>query len=102
MKLVVLLGDGMADLPLAALQGKTPLQAANKPNMDLLAKQGRSGLAQTVPEGFPPGSDVANLCVLGYSPARHYSGRAPLEAAAMNVALGRSRHRLSLQFCDNC
>ncbi|MDD4447563.1 MAG: cofactor-independent phosphoglycerate mutase [Methanothrix sp.] len=87
MKLVVLLGDGMADLPLAQLQGKTPLQAAKKPNMDLLAKQGRSGLAQTVPEGFPPGSDVANLSVMGYSPSRHYSGRAPLEAAAMGVVL---------------
>jgi 2,3-bisphosphoglycerate-independent phosphoglycerate mutase len=70
------------------LQGKTPLQAAKKPNMDRLALQGRSGLAQTVPDGFPPGSDVANLCVMGYSPAKHYSGRAPLEAAAMNVALG--------------
>jgi 2,3-bisphosphoglycerate-independent phosphoglycerate mutase len=90
MKLVVLLGDGMADLPLAALQGKTPLQAAKKPNMDRLARQGKSGLAQTVPEGFPPGSDVANLCVLGYSPARHYSGRAPLEAAAMGVPLGEA------------
>ncbi|TFH51229.1 MAG: cofactor-independent phosphoglycerate mutase [Methanothrix sp.] len=87
MKLVVLLGDGMADLPLAALQGKTPLQAAKKPNMDRLALQGRSGLAQTVPEGFPPGSDVANLSVMGYSPSQHYSGRAPLEAAAMGVAL---------------
>jgi len=90
MKLVVLLGDGMADLPLAALQGKTPLQVAKKPNMDILARRGKSGLAQTVPEGFPPGSDVANLCVMGYSPARHYSGRAPLEAAAMNVALGEA------------
>jgi 2,3-bisphosphoglycerate-independent phosphoglycerate mutase len=90
MKLVVLLGDGMADLPLAALQGKTPLQAAKKPNMDRLALQGRSGLAQTVPEGFPPGSDVANLSVMGYAPSQHYSGRAPLEAAAMNVALGEA------------
>ena len=90
MKLVVLLGDGMADLPLAQLQGRTPLQAAKKPNMNLLAKQGRSGLAQTVPDGFPPGSDVANLCVMGYSPAKHYTGRAPLEAAAMNVALGEA------------
>jgi len=90
MKLVVLLGDGMADLPLAALQGRTPLQAAKKPNMDLLAKQGRSGLAQTVPEGFPPGSDVANLSVMGYAPSQHYSGRAPLEAAAMNVLLGEA------------
>lgn len=87
MKLVVLLGDGMADLPLSALQGRTPLQAAKKPNMDLLARRGRSGLARTVPDGFPPGSDVANLSVMGYSPARHYSGRAPLEAAAMGVAL---------------
>ena len=90
MKLVVLLGDGMADLPLAQLQGRTPLQAAKKPNMNLLAKQGRSGLAQTVPDGFPPGSDVANLCVMGYAPGQHYTGRAPLEAAAMNVALGEA------------
>lgn len=87
MKLVVLLGDGMADLPLAALQGKTPLQAAKKPNIDRLARLGRSGLAQTVPEGFPPGSDVANLSVMGYAPSKHYTGRAPLEAAAMGVAL---------------
>ncbi len=87
MKLVVLLGDGMADLPLAALQGKTPLQAAKKPNMDRLARLGRNGLTQTVPEGFPPGSDVANLSVMGYAPSRHYSGRAPLEAAAMGVQL---------------
>jgi len=90
MKLVVLLGDGMADLPLAALQGKTPLQAAIKPNMDLLARRGKSGLAQTVPEGFPPGSDVANLCVMGYAPSKHHSGRAPLEAAAMGVLLGEA------------
>ncbi len=87
MKLVVLLGDGMADLPLAALKGKTPLQAARKPNMDRLARQGRNGLAQTVPQGFPPGSDVANLSVMGYSPGKHYTGRAPLEAAAMGVEL---------------
>ena len=87
-KLVVLLGDGMADLPLDALQGRTPLQAAKKPHMDLLARQGRSGLARTVPDGFPPGSDVANLSVLGYAPAECYTGRAPLEAAAMNVHLG--------------
>jgi 2,3-bisphosphoglycerate-independent phosphoglycerate mutase len=89
MKLVVLLGDGMADLPPARLQGKTPLQAAKKPNMDRLAQRGRSGLAQTVPQGFPPGSDVANLSVMGYSPSRHYSGRAPLEAAAMGVRLAK-------------
>ena len=88
MKLVVLLGDGMADLPLEALGSRTPLQAAEKPNMDRLARQGRSGLARTVPEGYAPGSDVANLSVLGYDPAECYTGRAPLEAAAMNVHLG--------------
>ncbi len=88
MKLIVLLGDGMADLPLEVLGGRTPLQAAEKPNMDRLARQGRSGLARTVPEGFAPGSDVANLSVLGYDPTECYTGRAPLEAAAMNVHLG--------------
>lgn len=87
MKYVVLLGDGMADLPIPALQGKTPLQAASTPNMDLLAKQGRCGLARTVPDGFPPGSDVANLSVMGYLPQKYYTGRAPLEAAAMGVHL---------------
>jgi 2,3-bisphosphoglycerate-independent phosphoglycerate mutase len=87
MKLVILLGDGMADRPLAALQGRTPLQAAKKPNMDLLAKRGRNGQALTVPEGFPPGSDVANLSVMGYAPSLYYSGRAPMEAAAMDVPL---------------
>ncbi|HEX7445006.1 MAG TPA: cofactor-independent phosphoglycerate mutase [Methanothrix sp.] len=87
MKFVVILGDGMADLPLAALQGKTPLQSANKPNMDCIARLGRNGLALTVPEGFPPGSDVANLSVAGYEPQKYYTGRAPLEAAAMGVTL---------------
>lgn len=87
MKFVVILGDGMADLPLAALQGKTPLQWAKKPNMDRIARLGRNGLALTVPEGFPPGSDVANLSVAGYEPQKYYTGRAPLEAAAMGVPL---------------
>jgi 2,3-bisphosphoglycerate-independent phosphoglycerate mutase len=87
MKFVVILGDGMADLPLEALQGKTPLQSANKPNMDCIARLGRNGLALTVPEGFPPGSDVANLSVAGYEPQKYYTGRAPLEAAAMGVTL---------------
>ncbi|MGA9098803.1 MAG: cofactor-independent phosphoglycerate mutase [Methanotrichaceae archaeon] len=87
MKFVVILGDGMADLPLAALGGLTPLQAANKPNMDAVAIMGRSGLARTVPEGMPPGSDVANLSIMGYDPSKFYTGRAPLEAAAMGVHL---------------
>jgi 2,3-bisphosphoglycerate-independent phosphoglycerate mutase len=87
MKYVVLLGDGMADHPVDSLDGKTPLQAAFKPNMDLVARESRSGLVRTVPEGMPPGSDVANLSVLGYDPHQYYSGRAPLEAAAMGVRL---------------
>ncbi len=87
MKFVVILGDGMADLPLAALGGRTPLQVANKPNMDAVAMMGKSGLARTVPEGMPPGSDVANLSIMGYDPSRYYTGRAPLEAAAMGIQL---------------
>lgn len=88
MKLVILLGDGMADHPIDALDGKTPLEAAQTPNMDRIARGGRGGLATNVPVGMPPGSDVANLSVMGYDPKRYYSGRAPLEAAAMGVALG--------------
>jgi 2,3-bisphosphoglycerate-independent phosphoglycerate mutase len=87
MKFVVILGDGMADLPIASLKGKTPLQAAKKTNMDRLAMQGRNGQALTVPQGFPPGSDVANLSVMGYRPEKYYTGRAPLEAAAMGLTL---------------
>jgi 2,3-bisphosphoglycerate-independent phosphoglycerate mutase len=87
MKFIVILGDGMADLPLAPLGGRTPLQAANTPNMDLVARAGRSGLAKTVPDGMPPGSDVANLSVMGYDPHKYYTGRAPLEAASMGIHL---------------
>jgi 2,3-bisphosphoglycerate-independent phosphoglycerate mutase len=87
MKFVVILGDGMADQPLASIGGRTPLQAANTPNMDLVSRKGRSGLARTVPEGMPPGSDVANLSVMGYDPRRYYTGRAPLEAASMGIHL---------------
>jgi 2,3-bisphosphoglycerate-independent phosphoglycerate mutase len=88
MKLVILLGDGMADHPIEALNGKTPIEAADTPNMDRIAREGRGGLATNVPAGMPPGSDVANLSVMGYDPKRYYSGRAPLEAAAMGVGLG--------------
>ncbi|MCL7415986.1 MAG: cofactor-independent phosphoglycerate mutase [ANME-2 cluster archaeon] len=87
MKYIVLLGDGMADYPLDELGGLTPLQAASTPNMDRMAKQGQCGLAQTVPADMPPGSDVANLSILGYDPAKYYSGRGPLEAASMGVDL---------------
>lgn len=89
MKYIVLLGDGMADHPIESLGGRTPLQAAFRPNMNLVAIQGRTGLARTVPEGLPPGSDVANLSVMGYDPCKYYSGRAPLEAAAMGVRLSK-------------
>ncbi len=88
MKYIVLLGDGMADLPLEALGGKTPLQAARTPNMDRLARSGEMGLVRTIPKHLPAGSDVANLSVLGYDPARYFTGRAPLEAASMGVELG--------------
>ncbi|MBF0606993.1 MAG: cofactor-independent phosphoglycerate mutase [Magnetococcales bacterium] len=87
MKYVVLIGDGMADRPNDALGGLTPLQKAATPNMDRLASTGEVGIVRTVPAGFPPGSDVANLCILGYDPAQYYCGRAPLEAASMGIAL---------------
>ncbi|MBF0536720.1 MAG: cofactor-independent phosphoglycerate mutase [Nitrospirae bacterium] len=87
MKYVVLIGDGMADRPNDALGGLTPLQKAVTVNMDRLASTGEVGVVRTVPSGFPPGSDVANLCILGYDPALYYCGRAPLEAASMGIAL---------------
>jgi 2,3-bisphosphoglycerate-independent phosphoglycerate mutase len=88
MKYVVLLGDGMSDQAIEGLGGKTPLQAAKTPNMDFMAKRGLLGLAQTVPAGYPPGSDVANLSMFGYDPTQCYTGRSPLEAASMGVELG--------------
>ncbi len=87
MKYIILLGDGMADEPLTELDGKTPLEAAHTPHMDELCRKGRVGMAATVPDGYPPGSDVANLSVFGYNPADCYSGRSPLEAASMGVEL---------------
>ncbi|OGP29484.1 MAG: cofactor-independent phosphoglycerate mutase [Deltaproteobacteria bacterium GWA2_57_13] len=88
MKFVILQGDGMADYPLTELGGKTPLEAAATPNMDWLASHGTLGLAHTIPPGFPPGSDVGNMSILGYDPALYHTGRSPLEAASMGVALG--------------
>ncbi|MDP4109293.1 MAG: cofactor-independent phosphoglycerate mutase [Bacillota bacterium] len=87
MKYVVILGDGMADYPVRELGNKTPLQVAHKPNMDYLASHGRSGLVKTIPEGMPPGSDTANLSVMGYDPELYYSGRSPLEAVSMGIDL---------------
>jgi 2,3-bisphosphoglycerate-independent phosphoglycerate mutase len=88
MKYIILLGDGMADRPRQDLGGKTCLQAARTPNLDQLATLGQVGMVHTVPEGFAPGSDVANLSVLGYDPRTYYTGRSPLEAASIGVALG--------------
>lgn len=87
MKYIVLLCDGMADYPLKELGDKTPMEAANKPAMERLAKTAEIGLAKTVPDGMKPGSDVANLSVMGYDPAKYYTGRSPLEAANMGIAL---------------
>ncbi|HAK89106.1 MAG: cofactor-independent phosphoglycerate mutase [Nitrospirae bacterium GWC2_46_6] len=87
MKYIVIIGDGMADRPLDELGGLTPLQKASAPNMDELARNGIIGSVRTIPEGFHPGSDVANLSILGYDPARYYTGRAPLEAASIGVKL---------------
>ena len=87
MKYVIILGDGMADEPLAELGGRTPLEYADIPNMDKIAREGRCGMLRTVPDGFEPGSDVANLSILGYDPGTSYTGRGPLEAASMGVAL---------------
>lgn len=88
MKYVVMIGDGMADRPMAELGNATVLQKAATPHMDELACRGVVGRARTIPHGFPAGSDVANLSILGYDPARYYTGRAPLEAASMGIPLG--------------
>ena len=87
MKYIILLGDGMADRPHAELGGKTCLQAAKTPNLDQLATLGQVGMVHTIPPGFPPGSDVANLTVMGYDPRKYYTGRSPLEAASIGVEL---------------
>ena len=87
MKYLILIGDGMADRPIAKLGGKTPLMVARTPNMDALAQQGEIGLAHTIPPGMPKGSEIANLSIFGYDPRRYYTGRGPLEAASIGVKL---------------
>ena len=87
MKYVVVLGDGMADLPLEQLDGKTPLAYAKTSVMDELAKVSQIGRVQTVPTGMQPGSDTANLSVLGYDPRKYYTGRSPLEALSIGITL---------------
>ncbi len=88
MKYVIIHGDGMADWPCAELGGKTPLEAARKPNMDLLATRGTLGMVATIPAGMPSGSDVGTMSMLGYDPRRYHTGRAPIEAASMGIEMG--------------
>ena len=87
MKYIVILGDGMADEPIDSLSGKTPLEYANTPAMDDLAGKSELGLSYTIPEGMKPGSDTANLAVLGYNPRKYYTGRSPLEALSIGVPM---------------
>lgn len=87
MKYIIVLGDGMADEPIESLGGRTPLAFAKTPTMDRLSKMSQIGMVHTIPEGMKPGSDTANLAVLGYDPAVYYSGRSPLEALSIGVAM---------------
>jgi 2,3-bisphosphoglycerate-independent phosphoglycerate mutase len=87
MKYIIVLGDGMADEPLGELGGKTPLDYADTPHMDSMAREGACGMVRTIPDGFEAGSDIANMAVLGYAPEKYYTGRGPLEALSMGVNL---------------
>lgn len=89
MKYIIIVGDGMADYPIAELENRTPLQVANTPNMDLIARNGISGMVNTIPENLPPGSGVANTSLLGYDPEVYFTGRGPMEAGSMGIKLGR-------------
>lgn len=88
MKRIIIHGDGMGDWACEELGGKTPLEAARKPNMDLIATRGELGLVATIPDGMPPGSDVGTMTMLGYDPALYHTGRAPIEAASQGIDLG--------------
>ncbi|MGH7948051.1 MAG: cofactor-independent phosphoglycerate mutase, partial [Candidatus Binataceae bacterium] len=88
MKYVIIHGDGMADWPVDSLGGRTPLEAARKPSMDLIATRGRLGLVATIPDGMPSGSDVGTMTMLGYDPRRYHTGRAPIEAASRGIPMG--------------
>ena len=91
MKVLVLLGDGMADFPVASLDNKTPLEVANTPAMDSIAQSGIAGLFKPIPDAFPAGSDIGNLSVFGYDPHETFTGRAPLEAINQGIALNDSQ-----------
>jgi len=88
-KALLVLGDGMADEPIAELGGKTPLEYARTPSFDRIAREGACGMLRTIPPGCEAGSDIASLSILGYDPRKYYTGRGPLEAASMGIALGR-------------
>ena len=102
-KYLIMVGDGMADFPIAELGGKTPLEHASTPNMDSVAASGRVGLLAAIPDGFLPGSDIGNMSLMGYDPAKYFSGRAPIEAASMGIALGTDdvAFRCNLVTIDN-
>lgn len=87
MKYAIVLGDGMADEPIEALEGKTPLEYAKTPAMDQLSRMGQVGMVHTIPDGMKPGSDTANLSVMGYDPKKYYSGRSPLEALSIGIPM---------------
>ncbi|MEN6437384.1 MAG: cofactor-independent phosphoglycerate mutase [Syntrophobacter sp.] len=101
-KYIILVGDGMGDYPLESLGGRTPLEAAQTPNLDRLMRIGRLGLVRTVPAGMEPGSDVANMSLLGYDPSVYHTGRGPLEAASMGLHLAPDEvaFRCNLVFLD--
>lgn len=103
MKTIIILGDGMADEPIEELNNKTPLQAARKPYIDLLAAKGKSGLLDTIPPGFHPGSEIANLSVMGYDVPKVFEGRGSLEAASMNIDIepGEMAMRCNLICIEN-
>ena len=98
MKYVFFVPDGAADFPVDSLGGKTPLEAADTPNMDYIAREGRGGLVQTIPEGMGSGSDIATLSLMGYDPRKYYTGRGPLEAAYRGIRLrpGEFAYRCNL------
>ena len=87
MKYVVIIGDGMADFPIPELQDRTPLMVAQKPYMDMMAREGICGKVVTIPDGMPPGSDVAGMSIFGYNPSLYYTGRAPIEAVGMGIPM---------------
>lgn len=99
-KYIIAVGDGMADRPISELGGKTPLEYADTPNLDFLARNGVFGLARTVPQGMSPGSDTANLSIFGYNPRTAYTGRAPLEALNMGIVLGPRDVAFRCNFVD--